>query len=123
MNYIDPTFNGAQSLKLNTRAEDGDTIVWKMTKEGDDNASITFSSPDVNAILNSGSYYQELIVDFTALGITLENETWYALKGLVGSSVVYRGRILSTDKDIENFSLNEGKYTQNTNDNEFIILQ
>jgi hypothetical protein len=123
MNYIDPTFLGVHSLKLNTRAEVTDTIVWTMIKEGDDSTFITFSSNSTNITLSQFSYYQELALDLNTEGITLDNETWYVLKATVGSNVVYRGRVLATDKDITSYSINTNKYTENPNNNTYIILE
>ena len=123
MNYIDPTFLGVHSLKLNTRAEAADTIVWTMIKEGDDSTFITFSSNSANITLSQFSYYQELALDLNTEGITLDNETWYVLKATVGTNVVYRGRVLSTDKDITSYSINTNKYTENPNNNTYIILE
>lgn len=122
MNYIDPTFTGLHTLKLNTRSSGAETIVWTITKEGDDDVTVTFSSDSANATLLSYSYYQELIIDLDSQGVELKNECWYVLKGVVGSSVVYRGRILSTNKDITSYSINENKYKENPNTNNYIIL-
>ena len=122
MNYYDPTKTGtAQSFHLNTMAKPSDTIEWFLTKEGDDSYTHTFTTQSAQAIFEDKKYYQLLGVNFTELGFNLENETWYTMKATVGTKVVYRGRLLSTDKDISAYTFSND-YTQNPNNNEYIIL-
>ena len=123
MNYIDPTLTTSQLIVINTRAENfGDSIAWRLTKEGNSTPEIIFSTPSTEAVLVDFSYYQELAVDLHDLGVTLEDETMYILKGTVGSETMYLGKVYSTSKDIQNYSVNEGKYTSSTDNNNFTIL-
>lgn len=123
MNYIDPTFTGTQLITINTKVDADETIIWKLTKEGNSTEDLSFNTPSTDANLLENSYYQELAVEFTALNLTLVNETMYILKGTVDNETVYIGKVYATEKDILNYSVNENKYTSNIDNNNFTILE
>ena len=94
MNYINITTEGAVSLFLNlkitTELAVASTLVWTMTKDGNDVADVNFSTPSANYnLLANNGYSQRLSADFYTDGLTLENNAFYAIKAtLDGENVV-----------------------------------
>ena len=123
MNYIDATFTGTQIITINTKVDADETIIWKLTKEGNSTEELSFNTPSIDANLLENSYYQELAVDFNALNLTLVDETMYILKGTVANETIYLGKVYTTQKDILNYSINENKYISNIDNNNFTILE
>jgi hypothetical protein len=126
MNYVDPSGVEIQHLKLNT-SRDGlgvaeDAIAWTITREGDDDVTEAFTTPSDYFSISDMGYWQRLSVDFLGAGIQLKNETQYTLEAVYLGEVVYRGKLYTTQKDIQAFSINEGTFTNVVSKNNFIIL-
>lgn len=66
----------------------------------------------------NGDYVNTISAEFA-----LVEAHFYTLTLLNGADIVYKGKIFCTDKDIVNFSVNEGKYKSNTTSNTFIVYE
>ena len=128
MNYINITTEGAVSLFLNlkitTELAVASTLVWTMTKDGNDVADVNFSTPSANYnLLANNGYSQKLSAYFYTDGLTLENNAFYALKATLDGVVVYRGKAYATDVDASSVSIhNNTKYVKNSTTNEYTII-
>ena len=123
MNYVNPALETPQVLALNCKVAAGASIDWTLTKEGNDDESFSFSSPSANFTLTDMSYYQAFSCDFFAEGIDLSSEHSYVLRGAVNGSKVYHGKIFVTERDLDNYSVNESAFTLKSQPtNNFVIL-
>ena len=54
----------------------------------------------------------------------VDEATFYVIKVVLGSQVIYRGRVYCTSQtDLKQYTVNENEYvTENSYDNEFIVL-
>jgi len=116
MNYIDIT-QSSQTLNINLKV-DGADIDILIYKDGSDTLVVDSSSEVVNR-----GYYQEIELDSVTME-RLKDETQYNIVGVnpVSRDVVYRGKFQTTSKDIQNYSVNENKYTPKVNPNNYTIL-
>ena len=55
--------------------------------------------------------------------VDLKEGNFYTLKVLNGSEIVYRDKIYCTNQVIENYTINNGEYVENTTDNDYIIYE
>ena len=55
--------------------------------------------------------------------IALEEGHTYTLTVLDGSDVVYKDKIFCTNQTAQTYTINNGAYTANTTDNEFIVYE
>ena len=55
--------------------------------------------------------------------ITLEEGHTYTLTVFDGTDVVYKDKIFCTNQTVEAYTINNGAYTSNTTDNEFIVYE
>lgn len=122
MNYIDPTLEVPQLIAINTNAVGGSLISWTLTMEGNDDVSFSFNSTTSNFQLVDMGYFQSLSCDFFTEGIDLDPERFYVLKGTLNGSVVYVGKIFVTERDIDDYSVHQNKYTPKNSTNNFVIL-
>jgi len=115
MNYIDIT-QSSQTLNvnLNTNELNVDLSIYA---EGSDSLVIGF-----NSNITSYNYYQTIEINSTEL-TQLKDETQYNIVGVDSNNkVIYRGKFQTTSKDILDYSINENKYTQKINSNNYTIL-
>ena len=128
MNYINTTTEGSVSLFLNLKIDStlavASTLVWTMTKDGNDVADVTFNTQSANFIISQhNGYSQKLLADFFTNGTTLENNCFYALKATLNDVVVYRGKAYATDVETADVSIhNNTKYIKNNTTNEYVII-
>ena len=122
MNYIDIT-QPNQTLKLNLNYN-GDltnnAIRFDVFQDGSDTRV-----DDFEANLIDNRYYQ--LIDLSvALDLAgLEDETQYNITGVDTADndrVVYRGKFQTTSKDLNNLSVNEGRYIKKTTATNYTIL-
>lgn len=55
--------------------------------------------------------------------ITLEEGHTYTLTVFDGPDIVYKDKIFCTNQTVEAYTINNGAYTSNTTDNEFIVYE
>ena len=71
-------------------------------------------------------YYQMLHLDLYDAGAglfaSMQDESQYTIEGTIEGVIVYRGKFLTTSKDITAYSVNQGKYTQTNSTNNYTIL-
>jgi len=131
MNYINKAINGQVSIFINTRLNDVDIvnlpIEWTMTKDGDDDSSVSFTTPSTNFNGVSSTYYHKLDLNFYAASIVLDNNTHYVLEGYytteIKTTLIYSGKVFVTDTPYEDYSVNKDKYTEKTSTNNYLILE
>jgi len=92
---------------------DGTTYTIKLTnettnKEAYNDTTTSFTEEDY--------YYQHTDV------FTLVEDTYYALEITAGSDLIYRDKVFCTNQTISSYSINNGAYTEHSQDNEFIVL-
>jgi hypothetical protein len=121
MNYIDIT-QPNQTLKFNLNYNgdltSGD-IDFTIFKDGSDEAITNFSA--VNVV--DFKYYQEVEIPQSDID-DLIDETQYNVIGqdIESYKIVYRGKFQTTSKDLNNLSVNEGKYIKKTTATNYTIL-
>tara|TARA_R110001606_G_scaffold51512_1_gene128188 strand:- start:473 stop:793 length:321 start_codon:yes stop_codon:yes gene_type:complete len=96
-----------QEFKIIPRANEATSIVIKGS-EGSETISFTPSFY---------SYYMVVSGIFN-----LKEGRQYSFDIMNNSDIVYKGRIFCTNQDINNYSINNGDYTETSSDNDFIIL-
>ena len=124
MNYVNitdanPTIDIVLNYDLNElEGRNGDDIDFHVYKDGSDD-KITQWSGNVVA----RRYYQRVGVGSDAL-LLLEDETQYNLVGVntEDGSIVYRGKLHTTKKDITDYSINKDVYVKKTTSNNYTIL-
>tara|TARA_R100000781_G_C4075912_1_gene126069 strand:+ start:1104 stop:1442 length:339 start_codon:yes stop_codon:yes gene_type:complete len=52
----------------------------------------------------------------------LKNNTFYTLKVMNGTKIIYRDRIFCTDQLVAEYSMNKDEYVENETTNEYIVL-
>ena len=119
MNYIDIT-QSTQTLKLNLNQDDnslGDADFF-IYKDGSD--SLVF---DASSEIIYRNYYHEIEFDTTVL-TSLKDERQYTITIIhpISQKVIYRGKFQTTSKDLNNLSVNEGKYIKKTTATNYTIL-
>jgi capsular polysaccharide biosynthesis protein len=62
-------------------------------------------------------YYYQYTDTFTLL-----EDTLYTLEITAGSDVIYRDKIFCTNQTVSSYSVNNNAYTEQSQDNEFIVL-
>ena len=125
MDYIDITSEDEQVLNLNTNLNDAHhATVWTFTKEGNDDSSVVMTSPSDNCNLQNHGYYQILTIDLFNEGNRdlFDDKSQYTLEAISGGKVIYRGKVVTTTQDTNNFTINENKYVQKTSTNNYTIL-
>jgi hypothetical protein len=121
MNYVDIT-QPNQTLKLNLNYNgdlaSGD-IEFTIFKDGSDEAVTNFSN--INIV--DFKYYQEVEIPQSDID-ELIDETQYNVVGqdIESYKIVYRGKFQTTSKDLNNLSVNEGKYIKKTTATNYTIL-
>jgi hypothetical protein len=127
MNYIDIT-DTEHKLNININATDvqvladiADDIEWSVFKDGNDTIAVGFDNAEGDAYLVNRNYYIEMGLPNSVVSV-LEDETQYNITGVYGSKVVYRGKFQTTSKDLNNLSVNEGKYIKKTTATNYTIL-
>lgn len=110
---INPDLTTDQTLSFTASSDAGINIDWEITKEGDDVSSYTFTRATVDR-----SYYQELSINLTSDSITLENNTDYILSGFNGTSLVFKGKLHSTNQTLSQYALNT--YEERVDNNTYI---
>ena len=122
MNYIDIT-QPNQTLKLNLNYNgdlSNNAIEFRVFKDGSDTRVTEFLTS-----LIDGGYYQVIDLSAALDFIELEDETQYniiASDTADDNRVVYRGKFQTTSKDLNNLSVNEGKYIKKTTATNYTIL-
>jgi len=115
MNYIDIT-QSSQTLNVNLNTDELN-VDLSIYAEGSDSLVIGF-----NSNITSYNYYQTIEINSTEL-TQLKDETQYNIVGVDSNNkVIYRGKFQTTSKDILDYSINENKYTQKINSNNYTIL-
>jgi len=127
MNYIDIT-DTEHKLNININATDvqvladiADNIEWSIFKDGNDTIVVVFDNADSDAYLISRNYYIEMGLPSGVVSV-LEDETQYSITGMYNNKVIYRGKFQTTSKDLNNLSVNEGKYIKKTTATNYTIL-
>jgi len=64
-----------------------------------------------------GDYYDTINATFT-----LVQNHFYNLEIRNGTTVVYKDKIFCTNQSADSYSINNGKFTSQSSDNEFIVL-
>ena len=124
MNYVNitdanPTINIVLNYDLNElEGRNGDDIDFYVYKDGSDERISKWSGNVV-----SRSYYQRVGIGSDAL-LLLEDETQYNIVGVNSEddSIVYRGKLHTTQKDITDYSINKDVYVKKTTSNNYTIL-
>ena len=90
------------------------TAVDVVLTNEENNTSTTFSN--IAASTNDG--YLDIYISFT----NLENDTFYSFKVLdyTTKDIIHRGRIFVTDQDVNEFTINDGQFTERGKDNEYL---
>lgn len=101
----------AQLIRFIPRGSGYDTIVIT-DEQTNASATITTFTPTV------GDYYDTISAIFS-----LEQNHFYSIKILDGSDVLYRDKVFCTNQSIASFSVNNGQYTTNPTNNDFIIYE
>ncbi len=115
MNYIDIS-QASQTLNVNLNTNEL-SVSLSVYADGSDTLIVGFDSD-----ITPYNYYQTIEINSTEL-TQLKDETQYNIVGVDSSSkVIYRGKFQTTSKDILDYSINENKYTQKTNTNDYTIL-
>jgi len=89
----------------------------------------TYTIKIVNETTNK-EVYSDTATSFTSLDyyyqhtdtFTLVEDTMYTLEIKAGSELIFRDKIFCTNQTISSYSVNKNEYTQNSDDNEFIVL-
>jgi len=119
MNYIDIT-QPNQTLKLNLNYNgDFNEIEFEVFKEGSDTSIGVFYIYSVTDF----KYYQQIEVPSTTIEL-LKDETQYNVIATETDEfkIIYRGKFQTTSKDLNNLSVNEGKYIKKTTATNYTIL-
>ena len=124
MNYVNitdanPTINIVLNYDLNElEGRNGDDIDFYVYKDGSDDRITKWSGNVV-----AQRYYQRVGISADAL-LLLEDETQYNLVGVdtQDDSIVYRGKLHTTQKDITDYSINKDVYVKKTTSNNYTIL-
>ena len=124
MNYVNitdanPTINIVLNYDLNLEeGRNGDDIDFEVYKDGSDDRITKWSGSVI-----SRKYYQRVGISAEAL-LLLEDETQYNLVGVntEDDSIVYRGKLHTTKKDITDYSINKDVYVKKTTTNNYTIL-
>ena len=124
MNYVNitdanPTIDIVLNYDLNElEGRNGDDIDFYVYKDGSDERISKWSGNVV-----SRSYYQRVGIGSDAL-LLLEDETQYNIVGVNSEddSIVYRGKLHTTQKDITDYSINKDVYVKKTTSNNYTIL-
>tara|TARA_R100000234_G_C4895410_1_gene133336 strand:- start:264 stop:593 length:330 start_codon:yes stop_codon:yes gene_type:complete len=66
---------------------------------------------------SQGDYYDTISASFS-----LSENHFYNLEIRNGSDVVYKDKIFCTNQATDSYSINSGKFTSQSSDNEFIVL-
>lgn len=115
MNYIDIS-QASQTLNVNLNTNEL-SVSLSVYADGSDTLIVGFDSD-----ITPYNYYQTIEINSTEL-TQLKDETQYNIVGVDSSNkVIYRGKFQTTSKDILDYSINENKYTQKTNTNDYTIL-
>ena len=105
------------SVKEITEENNGVSINLSVYADGSDSLILNFDSS-----ITSHNYYQAIEINSTEL-TQLKDETQYNIIGVDSNNkVIYRGKFQTTSKDILDYSINENKYTQKINSNNYTIL-
>ena len=129
MNYIDINLGGVQTLYINLDLDNtlitGDSGVFSIYKDGSSTVVASFNPfTDAAASLANQGYYHALSLSLDKITYTtpLEDETQYLLESVLNGKVIYRGKFQTTSKDLRDYSINEGEYTEKTTNNNYTIL-
>lgn len=77
----------------------------------------TFSRVDYNDTVDTEGTYLKI-----AGIIALEEDKFYTLTVYNGSAIIYKDRIFCTNQTVADYSINNGIYTENSTDNDYIII-
>jgi len=129
MNYVDLTGGGWKTLKLNANLNDSDLALnagaWTIYKDGNSSPNIILTPIEGgSSFMTAQGYYQTLSIDLDTLvfDIDLEDESQYTIEGIANGKTIYRGKFQTTAKDLADYSVNEGKYTERVTNNNYTIL-
>ena len=124
MNYIDISTPAIRNIYININLNDvaaTGEIEWTIYADGNDTPINTFNNDVGEATVTVFNYYHRLALNTSVLA-NCKDETQYNLVGVFQDNVVYRGKFQTTSKDIQDYSVNENKYTQKTNSTNYTIL-
>ena len=109
-------FNGTDgTFYVNTKADSGLSVSIEFTQEGDDTTTLTINSDIVD-----GGYYQTATFDASELVANLTPSVSYEVRIYSGGLLVYTDKMYYGEASEE---LNEGRYIETSENNDFIILQ
>ena len=128
MNYIDIT-QPNQTLKVNLNysgdLRSGDEIEFEVFKEGSDTSmDVVWVYDELSqGVVTDFKYYQQIKLPTNVIAL-LKDETQYNIVATETNEgkVVYRGKFQTTSKDLNNLSVNEGKYIKKTTATNYTIL-
>ncbi len=125
MNYIDISTPAIRNIYININLDDiaatGD-IQWTIYEDGNDTPINTFNNDVGEATVTAFAYYHRLAILTSTVLADCKDETIYNLVGEFQGKIVYRGKFQTTSKDLQDYSVNENKYTPKINPNNYTIL-
>lgn len=92
---------------------EGTTYTIKITNE----TTNTEVYSDTSTSFVSVDYYYQYSDTFS-----LKEDTMYNLEIKAGDELIFRDRIFCTNQNVFTYSVNNNQYTENSNDNDFIVL-
>jgi len=92
---------------------EGTTYTIKITNE----TTNTEVYSDTSTSFVSVDYYYQYSDTFS-----LKEDTMYNLEIKAGNELIFRDRIFCTNQNVFTYSVNNNQYTENSNDNDFIVL-
>lgn len=91
----------------------GTTYTIKLTNE----TTNTEAYNDTTTSFTALNYYYQYTDTFTLL-----EDTYYTLEITAGSDLIFRDKVFCTNQTVSSYSVNNGAYTEHSQDNEFIVL-
>jgi len=118
MSIILKEIGTSQTFKIIPRSYTADSFDV-IGQEGTTNYLVTPTRVDYNDVLDASGLYLSL-----SKIVTLKEGQQYRLKVKNGSDVIYEDMIFCTNQTIGNgdFTINSGEYTENSTDNDYIII-
>ena len=106
-----------QTFSFIPRSQTYDTLLVQNEATGEEK-EITITS------FTNGDYYDTINATFVNGTFSLVENNFYKLTLKNGTTIVHKDRIFCTNQTpVVNYSVNEGEYTSNVSNNEFIIYE
>lgn len=98
-----------QTLKFIAREDVCDSIVLR---DEQDNTEVT-----INEDFSLSTYYLTADIIFS-----LQEDRFYNLTAYNGTTIVYKDKIFCTSQEIDDYSINDGDYTEHSSNNDYITV-